>query len=374
MSERKFWKKIKNNRFYLALTGIICAILLFIMVLYLAVPSYSFADIEPFHGEFIYNPYASNNPRWINVYYIDFRSKQIEDEVLKTYEYGYAMTGTRYLCLGYKEKRLIDYPFLQSVHYKQFNIDKLNKKTRLVALAHPSKGFKKGELTHLDHYRVMEALSTNDNSLFYWDIALSNGHRVNIIATNNGADSCSNPMKYTVACLNVNGGEEVLKSIETGNSYAVAYRGELFEVPVLQEVTVTTDTLFVSVGGKAKEIRFIGQNAIVKQSVRNVAEAYYPIQKDDTYIRTEIEFENGNTLYLNPLVCHQYQYFFDLDKAKVMKGRTYLMWAVYIIVVLAFAKLVISTEAKRNGDLSEAKAFTKGEKISDKDKDEDSGK
>ena len=356
----QFWKKIKNNRFYLALTGIIGAILLFFLVLYLAVPSYSFAEIEPFNGGFIYNPYASNNPRWVNIYYIDFRSEKIEDEALKTYEYGYSIAGPRYLCLGYKEKRKIDYPFLQSIHYKQFNIDKLNKKTRLVALAHPSKGFKKGELTRLDHYRVMEALSTNDNSLYYWDIALSNGHRVNIIATNDFQnDTVSNPIKYSVACLNVNNGDEVLKSLENGNSYAVAYRGELFEVPVLQEVTLKNDTFKISVSDNAKEIRFIGQNAIVKQQVSNVSEASYHFENNDTYIRTEIEFDNGNTLYLNPLVRHQYQYFFDIDKAKVMKGRTYLMWTVYIIVVLAFIRKffksfpVISTEAKRNGEISD---------------------
>ena len=356
MSEKMFWKKIKNNRFYLALTGIIGAILLFVLVLYLAVPSYTFAEIEPFNGEFIYNPYESKDSHLNNIYYIDFRSKTIDDEALKTYEYGYALTGTRYLCLGYKEKRKIDYPFLQSIHYKQFNIDKLNKKTRLVALAHPSKGFKKGELTRLDHYRVMEALTTNYNSLFYWDIALSNGHRVSIIATNdNETDTCKNPMKYTVACMNANNGEEVLTSIEKGNSYAVAYRGELFEVPVLQEVTMKNDTVSISVSEKAKEIRFIGQNAIVKQTVKDVSKAFYHFEKDDTYIRAEIEFDNGNALYLNPLVRHQYQYFFDLDKAKVMKGRTYLMWAVYVIVVLAFARKlfksrVISTGPRPKGE------------------------
>ena len=338
MSERKFWKKIKNNRFYLALTGIICAILLFFLVLYLAVPSYSFAEIEPFNGDFVYNPYSEIN----RINYIDFRSKTIENQGIKVYEYGYAMTGTRYLCLGYEKKRIIDYPFLQSVHYKQFNIDKLNKKTRIVAPAHPSKGFKKGEMTRLDHYRVMEALSLGDNSLYYWDIALSNGHRVNIVATT-GDDFGSDTIKYLTACIGDNDPKSILNSLEIGNSYAVAYRGNLIEVPELQEVKLENDTLKVAVSAKAKEIRFIGQNAIVKQSVSNVAEAYYPIQPDDTYIRTEIEFANGNTLYLNPLIRHQYQYFFDLDKAKVMKGRTYLMWAVYIIVVLAFAKLVIST-------------------------------
>lgn len=334
MSEKKFWKKIRNNRFYLALTGIICAILLFFLVLYLAVPSYTFSEIEPFNGEFVYNPYSDIH----RINYFDFRSETIEHQGIKVYEYGYVLTGTRYLCLGYEKKRKIDYPFLQSIHYKQFNIDKLNKKCRLVALAHPTKGFKKGELTHLDHYRVMEALSPNDNSLYYWDIALSNGHRVNIIATTgNEFDT----IKYLTATIGENDAESVYKSLETGNAYAVAYHGGLIEVPELQEVTLKNDTLKVSVSAEAKEIRFIGQNAIVKQTVNNVSEACYVIKNDDTYIRTEIEFKDGNTLYLNPLVRHQYQYFFDLDKAKVMRGRTYLMWAVYIIVVVAFARRFI---------------------------------
>lgn len=328
MSERKLWKKIKNNRFYLALTGIIGAILLFLLVLYLAVPSYSFAEIEPFNGDFIYNPYSEIK----RINYIDFRAENIDNQGIKVYEYGYAMTGTRYLCLGYEKKRKIDYPFLQSVHYKQFNIDELNKKTRLVALAHPSKGFKQGELTHLDHYRVIEALSPGDNSLYYWDVALSNGHRVNIIATGEN---------HATACLADNDNVSVLKSVETGNSYAVKYFRPLIKVPELQYVELHDDIVSLAVTAMAKEIRFIGQNAQIKQKLTDVSEGFYPFEKDDTYIRAEIEFADGTTLYLNPLVRHQYQYFFDLDKAKVMKGRTYLMWAVYIIVVVVFARRFI---------------------------------
>lgn len=365
MSEKKFWKKIRNNRFYLALTGIICAILLFFLVLYLAVPSYSFAEIEPFNGEFVYNPYSEIN----RINYLDFRSESIENQGIKVYEYGYALSGTRYLCLGYDKKRRIDYPFLQSVHYKQFNIDKLNKKCRLVAPANPSKGFKKGEMTRLDHYRVMEALSPNANSLYYWDIALSNGHRVNIIATTgNDFDT----IKYLTATIGENDAETVCKSLETGNSYAVAYRGSLIDVPELKEVALNNDTLKVSVSDKAKEIRFIGQNAIIKQTVSNVTEACYVFNNDDTYIRTEIEFDNGNTLYLNPLVRHQYQYFFDLDKAKVMKGRTYLMWAVYIIVVLAFLRLLFISYSPLTSTGPRPKGEGNGD-ISNNTKNENSG-
>ena len=315
------------------------AILLIIMAIYLAVPSYSFAEIEPFHGDFIYNPYSDIN----RINYIDFRAENTGNQGINVYEYGYALTGTRYLCLGYEKQRKIDYPFFQNVHYKQFNIDMLNKTTRIVAPAHPNMGFRHVDMTRLDHYRVMEALSENDNSLYYWDIALSNGHRVNIIATGKN---------HVTACIGDNDTVSMLKSLETGNSYGVAYSGSLIEVPELQHVTLQNDTIFVSVSAKAKEIRFIGQNAIVKQRVSGIYDAFYHFEKDDTYIRTEIEFENGNTLYLNPLVRHEYQYFFDLNKAKVMKGRTYLMWAVYILVVVAFVRYVISTGAKRNGEIS----------------------
>ena len=309
------------------ITCIIGAILLAIMALYLTVPSYVFSEIEPFHGEYIYNPYTEIN----RLNYLDFRSENIDNQGFDVYEFGYALSGTRYLCLGYEKERKIDFPFLQSIHYKQFNIDKLNKITRLVALAHPTKGFKKGELTHLDHYRVMEVLSPEDNSLFYWDIALSNGHRVNIIATGKN---------HSTVTIGDNDPKSVYDALESGNSYAVTYTVSLIELPELQSVTLKDDTLFVSVSAKAKEMRFIGQNAIVKQRINDVSEGFYHFEPDDTYIRTEIEFENGNTLYLNPLVRHEYQYFFDLNKAKVMVGRTYLMWAVYIVVVLAFARLI----------------------------------
>ena len=347
MSKVKFWEKIKNNKSYFVLTCIIGIILLIIMVLYLAVPSYSFAEIEPFHGDFIYNPYSKID----RINYVDFRSKNIDNQGIKVYEYGYSLTGTRYLCLGYDKKRIIDYPFLQSIHCKQFNIDRLNKHCRLVVPAHPTKGFRQGQMTRLDHYRVMEALSPGDNSLYYWDIALSNGHRVNIVATN-GDDSGTvfDTVKYLTACIGDNDAESILNSLETGNSYAIAYRGNLAQVPELLEVMVKYDNLFVTVSKKAKEMRFIGQNAVVKSVVKNVTKGFYPIAKDDTYIRVEVEFFDGNTLYLNPIVRHQYQYFFDLDKAQMMKGRTYLMWGVYIIVAVFLVRMFIIRKNENSGE------------------------
>ena len=334
MSIKNFLKKIRNNKIYFTIACVIGGILLLFMALYLTVPSYSFNDIEPFKGEFINNPYSKID----RINYYDFRSQNIENEGINSYEYGYSLSGARYLCLGYKDKRKIDYPFLQNIHFKQYNIDQLNKTSRLVALAHPSDGFRQVELTRLDHYRVMEALSPVDNSLYYWDIALSNGHRVNIIATTGDDAGDNSETKFVTACIGSNEPDSVFKALETGNSYAVAYKGLLAEVPQLVSVKLRYDNLYVNVSKVAKEMRFIGQNAEVKKVVNNVDMGFYPISKDDTYVRTEIEFEDGTVLYLNPLVRHQYEYFYDLNKAKVMKGRTYLMWGVYIIVVVAMVR------------------------------------
>jgi len=342
MSERKLIKKIVQNPVYLAITGVVGVVLLFFLVLYLAVPSYRFDESVPFKGDFVFNPYQEvDSTQFANPIYMDFRSDSIENHGVNAYEYGFAMNRTRFLCLGYKDIRKMDYPFLQSIHYKQYNLDKLNEKSRLVAPAHPTKGFKHGEMTNLDHYRIIEALSENDNSLYYWDIALSNGHRANIIATGEKAG-------FTTACLSEDEPENIYKSLENGNSYGVSFNGKLSEVPVLEYVTLKNDTISVSVSEKAKEIRFIGQNAKVKKTENETKETFYIFEKDDSYIRAEIEFENGNTLYLNPIVRHQYQYFFDPDHAFVMKGRTYLMWAVYIIVVIAYIRFLIIKIKEKN--------------------------
>ena len=90
-------------------------------------------------------------------------------------------------------------------------------------------------------------------------------------------------------------------------------------------------------------MRFIGQEGKIKFKVNDVDECSYFFSDDDTYIRVEVEQNDGSILYLNPLVRHEFAYFFDRDHCKLMKGRTYFMWAVYIVVVFAFLNNVLST-------------------------------
>jgi hypothetical protein len=54
----------------------------------------------------------------------------------------------------------------------------------------------------------------------------------------------------------------------------------------------------------AGEIKFIGQNGKQLSAATNTSEASYLLKPADTYVRTEIEFEDGTRIFLNPVFRH----------------------------------------------------------------------
>lgn len=339
-------KNKKSLTFYLVrvLLGIAVVIVLAFLVLYLSVPSYRFEDPVAFHGNFIRNPYNTEKNDW---HYYDFRSDTIDEQGFDVSEYGYGLSKARYLCIGGKDKRKIDYPFFQNIHYKQFNIDELQKKHRF-AVPILDKGFKKREMRNLSHYRLLEVFNTDCQAVDYWDEALSHGNRVNVLA------SCGNinkEVKY-VTVVNAKDVDSVYAALESGDSYAVAYQGNIEDLPELKSVRLDGDTMTVQVSEKAAVIHFIGQNGVVKDSILNNETASYRFADDDTYIRTEVVFDDATVMYLNALVRHPYQYYFDPNMATVMKGRTMLMRVVYIIAFVAFGRYLL-TRRKDDADGAE---------------------
>ena len=329
-------KNKKGIAFYLVrgLLGIAILVILSFLILYLSVPSYRFEDPVAFHGGFIYNPYKSDKDNW---HYYDFRSDTIDEQGFDVCEYGYGLSKTRYLCIGTKDKRKIDYPFFQNIHYKQFNIDELQKKCRFAVPAYIDKGFKLREMRYLSHYRLLEALNADCQAVNYWDEALSHGVRVNIIAScgNNAED-----VKY-VTVVNAEEVDSVYAALESGDSYAFAYQRDIKDLPALDFVHLDGDTVTLQVSEKAAVIRFVGQNGVVRDSVVNSETASYCFAPDDTYIRAELVFDDGTVMYLNALLRHPYQYYFDPNMAVVMKGRTMLMRVVYIVALIALGRYLL---------------------------------
>ena len=327
----------KGNVFLYFLGGLAGIVTLFFVTLYVFAPTYRFDDPKPFSGDFINNPYQNlTDAKWN---YIDLRN----DDIMPTYEYGRGLFPTRYLCVNYESERKIDYPFLQNIHLKQYNINCLNKKSSLVVPTQLDKGFKLREMKHLDNYRAMEVVSSYGNYFNYWDLALSSGRRVNIVATDSKSEK-DGFVNKTVINADLNDIEQIINSLKNGDSYAISYLDGNLDLPELKSLQLTNDTIVVEANKLIKTLRFIGQNGVVKDSLNDVNQGVYAIKDDDSYIRVEMSFEDETMIYLNPIVRHQFQYFFDPSLSVLMKERTWLMRIIYVFVIIFFVKYLLSNK------------------------------
>lgn len=358
MKEKKL-KSRNSKKMSSAIKVLLCIVIViialisaFYVVLYLSVPSYSFKEPTAFTGDFIYNPYQDvKKNRW---QYLDFRGDSTDRAGIPVYEYGYGFSSTRYLCINYKTKRKIDYPFFQNIHFKQYNIDCLCNDCSLVVLAHPSKGFKLRDMRYLDHYRMLEVISPYGRAFDYCDLALSSGHRVSIIGStglaNNDAFICK-----TVVNVENKDKKGIIKSLESGGFYVIYYKYENKNVPFLKELSLKGDTLSVLASQQIEEVRFIGQNGELKESLNNVNQGDYLFKDNDTYIRTELTFADGTEIYLNPVVRHKFRYFFDSGFSSVMIGRTWLMRIVYLVAIIFFVRYLLLGFKERKSKNNENK-------------------
>ena len=327
----KFLLRILSTTFIL--------ISLFFVTIYVFVPSFRFEEPKSFSGRFIHNPYQKlTNHDWE---YIDFRDSLMNFNI-SSYEYGYGLSQARYLCVDYKSKRKIDYPFFQNIHFKQHNINSLNKESSLVIPTNLSDGFKLREIKHLGNYRLMEVLSSYGNFTEYWDTALSSGHRVNIVATSN-----LNKFKHSIAInTDYKDKDKIIKSLRDGDFYAISYKDEN-NLPELKDLKIINDSIYINLSKEAKEIRFIGQNGTIKKSLHNVNQGVYIFNKEDSYIRIEASFDDESVIYFNPIIRHQFQYFFDPILSEVMTEKTWLMRIIYVCVIIFLTKYLLTNKKEK---------------------------
>jgi hypothetical protein len=105
-------------------------------------------------------------------------------------------------------------------------------------------------------------------------------------------------------------------------------------LPKLTDVTLSGDSLFVSVNRQARQFRFIGQGGALLDSVAYTDDAFYVLRDSDTYVRTEIHFKNRTVYYLNPVIRYDGSDPWQHVHAKVDQGRTWLLR------VVGFATLI----------------------------------
>lgn len=377
-------------------------LLLFLLSMNILVPVYVFDEPEPFHGDYLHNPYQSiDSANWkicnfhghtrqysgitngrVNenmVYDSMYRLfnydhvgisdynkinnyESINEGHIPAYEHGYNIWKIHQLCIGAEKVRRIDYFFFQTLSMKQHMLNRLLEQNRVVAIAHPSfveGGYLVEDMKYLSNYRIMEALNGFVNSPEHWDNALSNGHRIYLIADDDTHNVLVvNDIALRITCLNAaNTAEDLCDALLSGKCVGVDFhldRSEKMEdkvvrfrrdMPFLNSALLDGDVFTVRVSRPIRRAQFIGQGGRVLSEMNNneagVFETSYSIKADDTYVRTVITFFDGTQMYLNPVTRHEDEKMEDQSLAHVSYLRTAVVWSLYLVSVALIMYLLL---------------------------------
>lgn len=390
-TKKRFWRGFGR-----VMAGIGITVLLLVLFAYLSVPSYKFNTPQPFEGQYLYNPYQEMNPDQWKKYHFHCHSRRYfgltngrksteaaidsmyqalgydhygisdymhinthsteKEDYIPAYEHGFGLIRkTHQICIGAETVWPIDYPFMQNLDMKQHAINKMGERSRFVMPAHASftKGYKVGDMKWLSNYRLLEIMNPFGNAIEHWDMALSNGHRVYGLGnddTHNITDIREVGRNLTMVNTPDLDPENVYEALEHGNSYTVEFvsffcfpmslEEKVNEVKNLAHLTraeLVGDTLFVKTSAdRMHEVNFIGQGGKVLKTMENTDEAFYVIKPEDTYVRTRIDLNERNVLYLNPITRHPSPIVVDRRLDKINWAQTGLYWTVYAVALVAF--------------------------------------
>ncbi len=386
--------KILKTLLYIILTFIILVVVTSIFV-----PSYSFDEPKPFQGNYLHNPYKDMNPdNWIqsnfhahtrqfggltngrlntnemldSVYSaLGFDHVGISDynkinrydsanpSYIPAYEHGYGIFKIHQLCIGAEKVRKLDYFAFQNLSMKQHTLNRLEKQTRLAIPAHPSfvkKGYLVEDMKYLSNYKLMEVLNGFRISTAHWDTALSNGHLVYLIGNDDShdvTDITDVATRFTMINSPENEAEQLLQALENGNAvgvdFPVKYDETLEEkiyrlkknLPYITQVELKKDTLLISASKPFDKIKFIGQDGRELDSQKNKVSAFYIIQPEDNYVRTEVTFNDGTKLYLNPITRHENENIVKQRLDYINWGKTILLWGIYALAIFFAVKIIM---------------------------------
>ncbi|MBC8314674.1 MAG: hypothetical protein ISR57_00740 [Bacteroidales bacterium] len=383
-------------------------ILLVEAILYFLAPIYDFQEPEPFSGDQWYNPYHdidTNNWRRANFHFHTYRwggitsGKGTEQECyeqykklgytisalshyqyitefqkdspyyIPVYEHGFGIWKKHQLLIGAKRVTWLDYSLFQNINHKQHIINRLRPTSDIVTLAHPDweNGYTLKDMRYLSNYDLVEVLNNNWNSIKQWDAALSAGRPVYILGDDDG-HNIYNPYVVGRRCTYVNSptrnAEDIIHNLKTGNALgADIYMRwhEPFEekearakmVPQVTDLFISNDTLFIQTDTVAMKFTFIGQNGKAKKVQYLTDDAWYILQPEDTYIRTNIVFLSqwkhpGTKFYLNPVFRYDGTPPVNKLTAKINWERTWIFRILTLGALAVGLYLVISYRWKKS--------------------------
>ena len=394
-------KKILKYLLYLiiAFVGLLIAMNIF-------VPVYIYDEPVPFHGDYLLNPYQDIDSTYWKCCNFHGHTRQyggvtngrnngnaVYDSMYRLfgydhvgisdynkvnpyengkdpgyipgYEHGYNVWKTHQVCLGTKKVRRIDYFFYQTLSHKQHMLNKLSEQNRVVAVAHPSfvdGSYNVRDMKYLSNYKILEVLNGFVNSPEHWDMALSNGHLVYLIADDDTHDVLKvNDIALRITYLNAenNAADELYDALLAGKAVGIDFdldRQEVMDhkverfkrdIPYLYSARLDSVDFYVSVSKPIRKADFIGQGGTILKEEEckkedTVTNVFYSIQPSDQYVRTVLTFFDGTTMWLNPVTRHDSEVIVKQRLDHISYLWTAALWMVYIGIILLIIKLFVS--------------------------------
>ena len=392
------------KKFFRYLLFLIIAFVGFLVAMNIFVPVYVFDEPVPFHGEYLLNPYqdidstywkccnfhghtrqyggvtngrANGNIVYDSMYRMfgydhvgisDYNKVNSYEDgrdpgFIPGYEHGYNVWKTHQVCLGTKKVRRIDYFFYQTLSHKQHMLNKLGEQNRVVAVAHPSfvdGSYNVRDMKYLSNYKILEVLNGFVNSPEHWDMALSNGHLVYLIADDDTHDVLKvNDIALKITYLNAkdNDANQLYDALLSGKAVGVHFKLDREEamddkvvrfkrdIPYLNSAKLDGDIFTVCTTKRLKNAQFIGQGGILLKEEKHfnadtVYTASYQIQPTDQYVRTVLTFFDNSTMWLNPVTRHESP---SIEKQRldhISYWWTAALWMVYIGLILLIMRVI----------------------------------
>jgi hypothetical protein len=385
----KLFKFLRN-----ILSGVIILILIALIFQYVINVKYTFPEPHPFKGEFIYNPYRNfdmSKSRRANFHshdrkffgneknatmaikgldslyrYLGYDIISISDYqsinyyesknkwFVPVYEHGFQYYKTHQLVLNAKKVSWLDFPFRQTLSNKQFVIDQLKQDTTsVITIVHPIyiKAYSFRDFKYLNNYNCLEI--ANHERLFSecYDTILSEGHPVFVMADDDGHHVTD--MNNVGSSFNLVNSDllrdSVLYALSTGRSIGVKFNLDSFttneekktalsKLPDVKAITFNNDTITVSLNKPVKAIKFIGQRGTERKKIANCSTGSYFFGRNDTYIRIEIECNDGTIYFFNP--------FFRFNGIKLKNSTSSInvfqtwAWRMAALVILILTLLI----------------------------------
>ena len=341
------------------LIALLSVALLICAGLWVATPIYEYPAPAEFSGKEWYNPYKGlDNMEWHRGnfqahskqdYSLNRENGNTDEQVYKAYrdlgyefatltnsqeitersyydfpyipaqEYGINLMKTHLLLIGSYSSVFLDQPLFQGINTKQYRILRNRADNEIIALSHASrgKGFTEKDMKRLCHYDLLEVLNPTKNSIEYWDIALSSGRPVFLIADDDVHDVFQNReigMRITMIPHTAEYARFIYNTLREGSTYGIHLndkyanesrpvkraRLDSYAKPVY--IHEDNDSISIRLSQTVAKIEFITDNGRKTASYTDTDSGSYKANAEDSYVRIAVYEKDGSFLLFNPLL------------------------------------------------------------------------